>query len=395
VKEALIIDFDINHNDVKSEVYQGTLRHIASKLSCANTYKFVDAQSLLLYWKKHKFPVAIFTNTIPLDVAVLLKELGVVQVVIGMRQDIVNISDIIIDPLIYENNKYLVGTKYLLSSVVNNADTNEIAHIIGIKPRTLKEESDYNEAERELTDVVQVCQKLDWDSKFFGVNIGFISCFRLTHNIENYVREFIRDKKIDMLEYLCNCHDRESVLLSEEYNYSFVDMRLTFEQYLHEDINVPKRKGYSLAKGKKKDIAKLKEIGTDIYKYSRYYYDENFDRKKVVEFYLNWIEKAILGTFDDYAYVLYHNTEPIGFCSIKKTKNKKAASIGLLGLSVKYIGQGLGRYMLNLSLKELKKEGVNHIETVTQGRNYKAQRLYQRCGFVTKKTELWYHKWFR
>ena len=29
------------------------------------------------------------------------------------------------------------------------------------------------------------------------------------------------------------------------------------------------------------------------------------------------------------------------------------------------------------------------------GRNYAAQRLFQKCGFITKSTELWYHKWFR
>jgi hypothetical protein len=34
------------------------------------------------------------------------------------------------------------------------------------------------------------------------------------------------------------------------------------------------------------------------------------------------------------------------------------------------------------------------VQVITQGRNYAAQRLYQRAGFVTRKTELWYHKWF-
>jgi hypothetical protein len=31
---------------------------------------------------------------------------------------------------------------------------------------------------------------------------------------------------------------------------------------------------------------------------------------------------------------------------------------------------------------------------VTQGRNYAAQRLYQRNQFRTCEVQLWYHKWY-
>jgi len=51
--------------------------------------------------------------------------------------------------------------------------------------------------------------------------------------------------------------------------------------------------------------------------------------------------------------------------------------------------------MIGQSLELLRQEGITHAEVVTQGRNYGAQRMYQRCGFVTRTTELWYHKWFR
>jgi ribosomal protein S18 acetylase RimI-like enzyme len=33
------------------------------------------------------------------------------------------------------------------------------------------------------------------------------------------------------------------------------------------------------------------------------------------------------------------------------------------------------------------------VSVVTQGRNVAAQRLYQRAGFVTASTQLWYHRW--
>tara|TARA_Y100000031_G_C7967214_1_gene268715 strand:- start:160 stop:300 length:141 start_codon:yes stop_codon:yes gene_type:complete len=42
---------------------------------------------------------------------------------------------------------------------------------------------------------------------------------------------------------------------------------------------------------------------------------------------------------------------------------------------------------------ELIDKKCSKVFVVTQGRNYAAQRLYLNVGFLTKETELWYHKW--
>lgn len=394
MKEILILTFGKESPDIKIRVYRETLKYISDNLSGVEVYQFAGNQDLLKYVEKHKFSSVISTNEIPSETAFILKGLGLVQILIGMREDIINASDIIVDPLIFKSEKYLVGTRYLLSSVLKDISAESLADIMGIDSGLLTEEVSHNDAEAEILAIAQLYQKLEWDSIFFGINVGLISCLRLTSNIERHIKKFIRREKIDMLEYICNCHDRESVVASEKNGYSFVDMRLTFEQFLNDKLEVPLRENYCVKKGEHRDIEKLKQIATDIYKYSRYYFDDNFDRNKVINFYVNWVEKAVRGEFDDYAYVLYHKQEPIGFCTIKKA-HKSAARIGLFGMSTEHTGGGLAKYLLNTSLHKLKEEErVDYVEVVTQGRNYAAQRLYQKCGFVTKFTELWYHKWF-
>ena len=42
----------------------------------------------------------------------------------------------------------------------------------------------------------------------------------------------------------------------------------------------------------------------------------------------------------------------------------------------------------HLYLKKIKK-----LYVVTQGRNIRAQRLYQKNGFIIKSSGIWYHKW--
>ena len=400
LKDILVLTFKRKTPPtIESTIYERTLDYIATQLSNVVKYEFYDNQDLLNCIKSNNFSTIISTNEIPLDTAHVLKSNGLVHILIGMKDELLGVSDIIIDPLVRKSEKYLVGTRYLLPEFIRG-DAPNVSKDLARKLRiddvdTLVEEVSHNEAETELLDIVQLCQKLKWDSSHFGVNIGFISCFRLTPNIEKYVKKFIRKEKIDMLEYLCNCHDKESVLTSEKNDYSFVDMRLTFEQYLGNKEKIKECGHYSVRKGSYEDIEKLRRIATDIYKYSRYYFDGNFDRDKVIRFYVDWAEKAIRGTFDNYAYVLYDHKKPIGFCTIKKTR-KNAAKIGLFGMDSQYAGKGLARHLLDTSLQKLREEEeVGYVEVVTQGRNYAAQRLYQKCGFITKSTELWYHKWPR
>ncbi len=400
LKEILALNHKKITSGAQNMVYNDTLDYIAAQLPNVARYDFSDNDDLLKYVKENDFSMVISTNEIPLDTVLALKGQGLVHILIGMKDDLLDVSDIIIDPLLRKSEKYFVGTRYLLSQFVTDSGKDpddvdiELASLLGIDVDTLIEEVSHNEAKTELLDIAQLCQKLEWDSGHFGINIGFISCLRLTPNIEKHIKKFIRKEKIDMLEYLCNCHDRESVLTSEKSGYSFVDMRFTFEQFLQNKKKIEGRENYSVCKGGDLDIEKLRKIATDIYKYSRYYFDENFDRDKVIRFYVDWAEKAIRGTFDDYAYVLHDYNEPIGFCTIKKTR-KNAAKIGLFGMDSQYAGKGLAKHLLDTSLQKLREEeGVGYVEVVTQGRNYAAQRLYQKCGFITKSTELWYHKWF-
>ncbi len=394
MKEILILNFKQEREDIKTCVYRETLKYVEGNLANARSYQFTDNHNLAEYIVKGNFSSVISTNEIHQDTAFLLKGIGLVQILIGIRDDLFDISDIIIDPIAYKSEKYLVGTDYLLPSILAKVSAESIADVMGIGIEELVEDVDHNDAGVTLLRVAQVCRKLEWDSEFFGANIAFLSCLRLTENIEKYVKNFVREEKIDLVKYLCNCHDLKSVITSEQNGYSFVDIRLTFEKYLHKETIVQERDGYRIDKGSLCDAEKLKEIATDIYKHSRYYFDLNFDRGKVTEFYQNWIEKAITGQFDDFAYVLYHKDIAVGFCSIAKVQ-ESGARIGLIGVSDGYGGSGLGMYLLDSVLQKLRsEESINYVEVVTQGRNYAAQRLYQRCGFITKSTALWYHKWF-
>jgi len=58
-------------------------------------------------------------------------------------------------------------------------------------------------------------------------------------------------------------------------------------------------------------------------------------------------------------------------------------------------GGGLGRALTLGALDWLQRHGAEQVVGITQGRNWVTQRMLQRAGVVTEKTEIWYHKWYR
>ena len=55
----------------------------------------------------------------------------------------------------------------------------------------------------------------------------------------------------------------------------------------------------------------------------------------------------------------------------------------------------VGKVLISKVFSYLIARGYKKVTVVTQGRNLYAQRFYQKIGFISKNTELWYHKKFK
>ena len=99
MNKTLILTFDDKSNTIQTEVYRATLEYITKNLPNTTVYKFTNNQDLLTHVREHACSSVISTNDILPDTAFLLKGVGLVQIVIGMCKELMDISDIIIDPL--------------------------------------------------------------------------------------------------------------------------------------------------------------------------------------------------------------------------------------------------------------------------------------------------------
>jgi len=344
--------------------------------------------------RRGKVDLVVFDPHLAEPAALALKGLGVVLVLIGRSDTLEPLADICIDPTRPPHPARLSGPRYLLPGLLKTLRAEDIAGLMKMPVAALKEEMETNSAEVEIPEILELVSIMRWDSDFFGYPVGFLGCRRLTPAIQRLVGNFTSTHRVVLLEYLCNCHDRLSVQTAEQAGYSFVDIRLTLEHALRQAPAAALPAGTRVIRAESSHIPVLRQMASELYLDSRYFFDPHFDRAKVKEFYESWIEKAVLGKFDDYCLLLVREgSAPLAFCTIRKGR-PKTANIGLFGVGPDAQGGGVAGPFLNHVLGRLHAEGLEMVEVVTQGRNYRAQRVYQRCGFVTKTTELWYHKWF-
>lgn len=243
-----------------------------------------------------------------------------------------------------------------------------------------------------MSDVISApCDFLDWDSNFFGFRIGRIRENLLTKELVELADEWGRQNEIRCLYFLAHVDDALTTQLAQAHGFQLVDVRITFEcRITAPPMPMP---GF-LRPARSDDIPVLESKARAGFMDTRFFYDAGFPRLRVEDLYAAWIRRD----FDDKDSIVLvatsENDRPLGYISCRLSPGQESAEIGLIGVSPGARGQGAGQSLVNGALNWAGERGASRMEIVTQGRNVAAQRLYQRCGFLTRSVELWYHKWY-
>lgn len=242
--------------------------------------------------------------------------------------------------------------------------------------------------------LIRIVSILHWDTNFFGFKTATLHALRLNEDIVKYALDYCKNEDGDVLYYLSDCHDPLSVKLAEKYRFHFTDIRLTFGINLGGHVPQKIGNGFTIRECLLKDITELKKIAGKSYGDSRYYFDQHYSRGICEKFYSDWIEKSYKG-FADKVFVAEMEGKAVGYITCDIENNRRNGRISLVGVDESAAGKGIGPSLVYSALNWFYKEKIPKVRVVTQGRNYGAQRLYQKCGFRIVLTQLWYHKWFK
>jgi dTDP-4-amino-4,6-dideoxy-D-galactose acyltransferase len=239
------------------------------------------------------------------------------------------------------------------------------------------------------------CELLEWDTEFFGRRIARVGGDRLDERGACAVVEWCRRERIDCLYFLADAADIDSVTTAEKHGFGMKDVRLTYKRPLSSfEKQTPPTypPGVRMRASRADDVGALEALSEGNFTESRFYFDRRFDRESVSLMYKLWIRKSVLGEADR-VWVLECDGRPAGFITCHLLGDR-TGQCRLGGLHPDLRGKGLGRLLYETALRWFADQGVETVIYVTQARNVQAQRLFQRLGFLSVSTQVWYHKWF-
>jgi TDP-D-fucosamine acetyltransferase len=230
---------------------------------------------------------------------------------------------------------------------------------------------------------------LDWDSDFFGYRIYRAEVDRLDAASMEAISNESLQCGAECIYLLVGPQGMQRALLAEESGFRLMDVRVTLESLV--DQSVCSTPSPSIRSARLEDIPDLEALAAMLHKDSRFFADPKF-AAKAPELYRKWIAKSVRGDAD-LVLVAEVSGRAAGYFTGHRA-SEGTGRIGLVGVSPKAQGQGLGRALMHGALRWFTENRLNRVEVVTQARNFTAQRLYQRSGFVTANVQLWFHKWF-
>lgn len=232
--------------------------------------------------------------------------------------------------------------------------------------------------------------RLDWDSSFFGFEIGRASGSTFGQGDQKVVQR-AKEAGIKCLYFLVDADSAETLAAMHSFGCRFVDGRLCLSRKLDSATEVSVDES-GVRPALDEDNTELVEICESIDWDTRFFKDSGFPVDRSRQMYSKWIardlEKESVFVAPDPA-----NNEIPGFLSYSIDEDERKAVIQLLAVRDKARGQGIADRLLSAAIRQTRALGAVEAEVVTQSSNIPAQRLYQKHGFRSSSLKLWFHLW--
>lgn len=217
-----------------------------------------------------------------------------------------------------------------------------------------------------------------WDSDFFNLKIGEVN-FADGKDYSNF-------QYYDLL-YVVS--DEDFDLQIDGFTNSFSEQKVKFHKKLSEILQT--NENVFSHSEIEYNIQELYQLAFESGKHSRFLLDKNFGTEKFKELYRIWIDNSISKTFADDVFLYKNNQEIAGLLTYKTTDDN--ATVGLIAVSNKHQGKGIGGILLKHLETILYQKGITSLTIPTQFENKQACNFYSKQGYSIFENTFIKHFW--
>jgi dTDP-4-amino-4,6-dideoxy-D-galactose acyltransferase len=223
---------------------------------------------------------------------------------------------------------------------------------------------------------------------------------RLSRETLEAIESWVAREGVECLYLLADAADPLTATLAEESGFRLVDVRVTLERRGGGTATPPRgdppMTAIRVRPATAADLPALRGLAAASHRDSRFYHDPHFDRGRCDELYATWIENSCA---DPAGIVMVAEIAGAGMVAGYVTAALAPGGggegrIGLFAVGAAAQGQGVGGRLIAAACDWFAVRGADPVSVVTQGRNVRAQRIYQRFGMLTRSVELWFHRWW-
>lgn len=223
-------------------------------------------------------------------------------------------------------------------------------------------------------------EMLEWDTEFWKLRVA---CATSVPS-DNSLTDWAIANTVGLVCLLVDADKPEEAQRAEEMGYRYMDTRVTFA-----------RPTASFGSGSRlariEDLAVLTKIAHSSHRITRFYADPRLPDDRCDDLYEEWIRRSFAG-WADIVLVAEREEKAVGYITVHLSE--ETSSIGLIAVAEDARNKGVGAELVSSAVNWAKGKGAKQMTVVTQGRNIEAQRLFQRSGFQTTQTQLWFHRWY-
>lgn len=223
---------------------------------------------------------------------------------------------------------------------------------------------------------------LDWDSHFFSKNMANFEQAENATEVDPLNLEKLN--KYDFVQAKVGAHTHHSINQLLKLGFEYVEGEVVFRKAVSKACQQE-----TMLPAQIDDLEQLFSIVNNAYQYSRFCspWFSPIDRER---FYATWLEKSVLGQFDDICLCIKNEERVLGFITLKKINS--ICRIGLIAVATEARGQQIGSRLMDLANSYASKQQLSTIQVATQLANIPAINFYNKLNYKTHSISHWLYR---